>query len=58
MGPGDGVGPAVVVGPDGVVVVVVVGPPVYSPGQNPLHSPHCTGFMSPSLVTAQLDLPW
>ena len=40
MGPGDVVGPAVVVGPDGVVVVVVVGPPVYSPGQKPLHSPH------------------
>ena len=55
-----------VVGPEGelgevvegvVEVLVVVSPPVYSPGQYPLHSPHCSTLRSPALLTAQLDLP-
>ena len=42
---------------EGVEVLVVVSPPVYSPGQYPLHSPHCSTLRSPALLTAQLDLP-
>ena len=42
----------------GVVVVVVVGPPVYSPGQYPLHSPHVVTSKSLPTTIPQLDTPF
>ena len=59
-GLGSVVGPEDAVEEDAVLeeeVEVVVSPPVYSPGQNPLHSPHRSTERSPPLLTAQLDFP-